>query len=53
MEIAFKIGREVERDGAKLYRGRIYNWMRDCPQDVQRRSFPPVVGPGRGQPLKR
>jgi hypothetical protein len=36
----------------RLMSTRIFDHQRDCPEDVQRRSFPPVVGPGRGRPLK-
>lgn len=30
---------------------RLFDWRRDCPDDVARR-FPPIAGKGRGQLLK-
>lgn len=32
---------------------RVYDWRKDCPDDVARRCYPAVVGTGRGEPLER
>ena len=44
-------GQRVHAALARAIAPRIFNWARDCPEDVAKRAWPAVAGRGRGRRL--